>query len=279
MSQRDTTGEYVLGTDEIERQRLGLQHRLWSAAAHDLWERISLRPGMTVLDLGCGPGFTTCDLARIVGPTGRVIGIDASPGFVEHVNRQAHTRDMPWMSARTGDVTRLAEALHDLPAASLDAIYGRWVLCFVDNPEAVVRDAARALRPGGILALQEYFNYGAMSLAPRDEAFTAVVTAVMASWRARGGDPDIAGRLPEMMARAGLSVGRITAHARTARSGEMLWAWPDSFWPSVVPRLVTGGFLTQDQASAFFTAWERARADAGAWVALPTVYDCVGTRP
>ena len=162
--------EYVLGTDEVERQRLGLQHRLWSDAAHALWRRVGVRPGMTVVDLGCGPGFTTGDLARLVGERGRVIGVDASARFVEYVNKQATAQDMPWMEGRVGDVTRLGEVLEDLVGDSVgdgadggegtvDVVYGRWVLCFVDDPAAVVRDSARHLRRGagvgGMLATQE----------------------------------------------------------------------------------------------------------------------------
>lgn len=276
--------EYVLGTDEVERQRLGLQHRLWSDAAHALWRRAGVRPGMTVVDLGCGPGFTTVDLARLVGERGRVIGVDASARFIEYVNRQAAAQDMPWMEGRVGDVTRLGEVLADLfgngvdgGSGAVDVVYGRWVLCFVDDPAAVVRDSARLLRAGGVLATQEYFNYGAMSLMPREAAFSAVVAAIKASWSAGGGDADIAGRLPGMMRDAGLAVGEVVGHARTARMGEQMWAWPDSFWVSVLPRLVEGGFLTAAEAEAFIACWERARGD-GSVLALPTVYDVVGRR-
>ena len=220
--------EYVLGTDEVERQRLGLQHRLWSDAAHALWRRVGVRPGMTVVDLGCGPGFTTGDLARLVGERGRVIGVDASARFVDYVNKQAAAQDMPWMEGRVGDVTRLGKVLQDLVgdgggSGAVDVIYGRWVLCFVDDPAAVVRDSARLLRRGtgvgGVLATQEYFNYEAMGLMPSDAAFSAVERAIKASWSAGGGDADIAGRLPGLMRDAGLAVGEVVGHARTAREG------------------------------------------------------------
>ena len=67
--------EYVLGTNDAEIARLGLQHRLWYAYAYALWERAGIGPGMTVLDAGCGPGFATQDLAALVGPKGKIIAV------------------------------------------------------------------------------------------------------------------------------------------------------------------------------------------------------------
>ena len=90
--------EYVLGTDAIEAKRLGLQHRIWSAAAHHLWELAGVRPGITVMDLGCGPGHATFDLATIVGGAsperaaqGRVIALDESATFLHQLNETAVT--------------------------------------------------------------------------------------------------------------------------------------------------------------------------------------------
>lgn len=63
--------DYVLGTDAQELARLSFQHEAWVAHAYALWQRAGLRTGMTVLDLGAGPGFTSLDLAQVVGPRAR----------------------------------------------------------------------------------------------------------------------------------------------------------------------------------------------------------------
>ena len=59
------SGDYLLGTGDDELARLEKQHRVWSAAARDLWRLAKFGPGQALLDLGCGPGFTSLDLARI----------------------------------------------------------------------------------------------------------------------------------------------------------------------------------------------------------------------
>ena len=74
--------EYILGTDPDELERLRFQHHVWVAPMHELLARAGLGAGQRVLDLGCGPGFTTLELAQFVGPTGRVVASDQSKRFL-----------------------------------------------------------------------------------------------------------------------------------------------------------------------------------------------------
>lgn len=272
------SAEYVLGTDTDEAVRLGLQHRLWSAAAHEIWESAGLQPGMTVLDLGCGPGYATLDLAQIVGPRGRVIGVDESPTFLKQLNDQAKARRLDNVDRVLGDVQKLEEAM-PRSDGSIDLAYARWVLCFVPHPEYVIRGLRRLLKPGGRLAVQDYFNYEAMTIAPRNELFTKVIAAVGASWRVHGGDPDIMGRLPAMLAAAGFRIQHLQARQRLARPGSTLWHWPTSFFENYIPRLAEGGFITERERDEFNALWKSTSEDPNAFIMLPTVYDLVAVRP
>lgn len=143
-----SAGEYVLGTGGDELARLGLQHRLWSAAAHDLWERAKVQPGQTVLDLGCGPGHATLDLAQIVGPTGRVIAVDESASFLKALHDQAVARKHHTIERVLCDVQDLESVLED-DAGLIDVAYARWVFCFLSRPEDVVKGLARLIKQIG----------------------------------------------------------------------------------------------------------------------------------
>ena len=72
---------YILGTDKEELIRLELQHKVWSSEAKRGWDLAGFKTGQTILDLGCGPGYCTEELALIVGKTGKVIGVDRSDTF------------------------------------------------------------------------------------------------------------------------------------------------------------------------------------------------------
>jgi SAM-dependent methyltransferase len=272
---RPAEPEYVLGTGKDELERLGLQHRLWSDAAHSLWKLAGIRPGQAVLDVGCGPGYAAFDLAELVQAEGRVLGVDESPPFVAHVNAQARARGLSQLAARAVDVQRLGEL--DLPQASFDLAYARWVLCFVERPADVVAGVARLLRPGGRFAIHDYFNYRAMTVAPRRESYTKVVAATERAWRGRGGDPDLVGRLPGLLADAGFSVEHLEARQRLARPGESMWAWVDSWWKNFVPKLVELGELEPGDARAFFADWNALRPDRD-FALLPCVYEVVAVR-
>ncbi|MFN0136211.1 MAG: class I SAM-dependent methyltransferase [Phycisphaerae bacterium] len=264
--------EYVLGTHDAELERLGLQHRVWSAQAFALWERAGFSPAHTVLDLGCGPGFATIDLARLL-PSARIIAIDESPRFVEHLKRRCEIEGVRNVDVRVGD----AQAL-DLPAESIDAVYSRWVLCFLPDPAAAVRGVARVLRPGGVFAVQDYFNWESLSLAPRSEIMARVVVAVGKSWRARGGDPDFVARLPSMMMGAGFDVREITPHLRVARPGTSVWQWPTTFFANFVPMLVEQGFLTPSDLAEFTAEWRRRSDDPTTFFAAPPAFDVIGVK-
>ncbi|MBL8747417.1 MAG: methyltransferase domain-containing protein [Phycisphaerae bacterium] len=271
-----SAAEYVLGTDEAEYQRLGLQHRLWSDLAHQSWMHARIAPGMRVLDVGSGPGHATADLAQIVGSTGGVTAVDESALFIERLRENVRARSLENVQAHVADVQRLPTL--GLPENSYDIAYARWVLCFVPDPAAVIAGVARLLKPGGRVCVNDYFNYESMTIAPKNPAFSRGIAAVGRSWRERGGDPDLVGRLPRLAADAGLRVTHLRVHQRLARPGDTMWAWPDSFWKNFIPRLAQTGHLTQREAEEFFDAWRRVGEDPHSFMLLPPVFEFIAEK-
>lgn len=281
--------EYVLGTGADELERLGFQARLWADAAHALWRRARIGPGQHVLDVGCGPGHASFDLAMLVTRRGRVVGIDESPNFVQHANAQAAARNLPQLTAVRGDGHDIPAALASLsnsppvrgvqsPAPPFDLAYARWVLCFVRDPAAVVRSVASVLKPGAFFAVHDYFNYETMTCAPRRDIYTRVVAATARSWRDRGGDPDVAGRLPAMLDAAGFDVVHMDVHQRTARPGDTMWHWPDTWWRTYTPKLLQMGYITrQDHDEMLATLDDLCRSKTD-FVVCPPVFEILAVK-
>ena len=69
----EDSNAYILGTDQEELKRLELQHSIWSSESHVGWRAAGFKRGDSILDLGCGPGSCSFELAKIVGPDGRII--------------------------------------------------------------------------------------------------------------------------------------------------------------------------------------------------------------
>ena len=266
--------EYILGTDRVELDRLRGQHVAWIQQAYALLERAGLRAGQTLLDLGCGPGFTTVELARLVGPSGRVIALDESERFIAFLRSERERLALPQIEPRIGR----AETL-DLPSASLDGAYARWLFCWLADPGAVMQAVADALAPGGVLVLQEYLDWGAKKLVPRGPAHDRVVQACMRSWPAGGATIDIGEHLPTLAADCGLVLEHFRPIARLGRVGSLEWRWLTEFYESYLPRLVERGLLTRDELAAWRAEWSAREADGRSFVYTPTMVDALLRKP
>lgn len=267
---------YLLGTHEIELKRLQLQDRLWKAQTHSLWERASIGLGMSVLELGCGPGFSTMDLAQRVGPEGKVLGWDRSDLFLKHLGHASAEVSIDWIRTHQGDVTSaLEESLHD----QFDALYSRWLLCWMERPQDALQLAWKALRPGGRIALFDYFHYDALDLLPQDPAFRHGIEAVKDAWRAAGGDPSLGTRLPSLLESAGFRIDSSTLVTRSASPQDALWQWPMSFFPDFMQQLAADGFLTAEEAEAFLEAFRRNSKDATSVFLAPPMLSIVAVKP
>jgi SAM-dependent methyltransferase len=264
---------YVLGTHDVEIERLGQQHHLWSEIAYGTWDRASIKGGSRVLEIGCGPGFTTLDIAGLATPTGRVLALDQSERFITHLMSKARLLNMPQIEGRVADVQRIPDL-----GEQFDAAYTRWVLCFIPDPEAAVASVAKALRPGGLFAMQEFHHYLGIALAPHSPPFRRACEAVEASFRAGGGDPSIGMRLPTLLEKHGLHVQSIRPISRIARPSDPLWQWPTVFYAQQLPRLVEAGFLTAQELAAFTADWAAKSADPGAYYMTPPMLEIVARK-
>jgi len=267
------TSDYLLGSHGEELERLGRQHGVWAEHAAALWARAGFGEGQTLLDIGCGPGFASVDLARLVGPRGRVVAVDSSDLFLARLRERARADRLENIEIRHIDVQDLR-----LDPGSLDGAYARWVLCFVRDPERVVRRVAEALRPGGRLAIHDYFNYRAFTFAPRSPALDRVVEAVQECWRRTGGDLDIQERVPAMMDRCGLEVREIRPVTAIARPGTPLWNWPRAFFRGFLPTLEEMRLIGAEERRAFDRDWEQRSADPTSFLFIPPMLDIIGVK-
>ena len=265
--------EYVLGTNQDELLRLGLQHQLWARYAADAWERAGFGPGKKLLDVGCGPGYASLDLAARVGTRGQVRAIDISERFVRHLQLQTQLRGLTNITASVGQVERL-----NLSRGAFDGAYARWVLCFVKNPAAVVSGVARALKTGGAFVIQDYLNYVGVLIAPNCEVFRRFFKMVAHSWRMRGGNPDIGAEIPNILARCGFEVKEIKPLLRVARPGSPLWKWPETFFENYLPVLIQLGLFNESDKKTFKHEWRKRSRDPSAFFVTPPMIEAIGIK-
>jgi SAM-dependent methyltransferase len=265
--------EYVLGTHDDEIERLGVQHRAWRALVLSAWRRAGLEPGRTVIDVGCGPGFATMDLAEAVGPDGRVIAVDQSSRFLGWLASQARARGFDQVETVERDLSVAGP-----PLVYADVAWCRWIFAFVRDPGALVARISRALRPGGRIVVHEYFDYGTWRMMPRCRELEDFVAAVMDSWRAHGGEPDVALDLPSRIADAGFEVESVRPHVFITTPGDQMWEWPVAFVHSGLERLVDIGRLAPASAARLREGFDRAARQPGARMVTPAVAEVIAMK-
>lgn len=172
-----------------------------------------LRPGLELLDVGCGPGTITADFARRVAP-GRVVGIDRAEGVLEQARAYAAEKNVS-VELRTGDVYAL-----DFPDASFDVVHAHQVLQHLTEPVRALRELRRVLRPGGVLAARDG-DYSCFSWAPLDPRLTRWLEVYRAVCRHNRAEPDAGRFLKGWALQAGFT-------AVTASSSTWTYADPES---------------------------------------------------
>jgi len=134
-----------------EHEAIDRQLRLLRSQVRDrVLHKAGLKRGSRVVDLGCGLGFLSLEAARVVGPEGRVIAVDHSPGALEVLRREAAERGLTNLRTLQADVAALP-----LEGEEVDAVVARSVLSYVPDRRTALKEAQRVLKEGGILSFFE----------------------------------------------------------------------------------------------------------------------------
>jgi ubiquinone/menaquinone biosynthesis C-methylase UbiE len=241
MNEPAAASTYVLGHADIEIQRLLLQGRLYNDHTEHALRRAGLRPGMRVLDVGCGPGDVSFVAARLVGPTGTVLGVDASSDVVEFARARAAERGL---STVKFEQTTIA----DIAVDEVDAVIGRLILMHLADPISTLRQLAGLVRPGGLIAFCE-FDIGAVRSVPDSPLSRALVDGIVRAFQGAGLDAAFGATLHTLFRQAGLGVPQLTlaAPVGTARDTDV-WAYAVEVWRLFLPLAEQLGLVADELA-------------------------------
>jgi len=265
--------DYVLGTHDEELERLGLQHRVWRSRALDAWRRAGVTVCSRVLDVGCGPGYASLELAGIVGPSGRVVAVDRSRRFLDALEREIRDRRLGHVETHEAD---LDDA--ELPAGPFDAAWARWVFMFVRRPRELLLRVAAAIAPGGTFVAHEYFDYSTWRYWPRVPEHEEYVRTLVEVWRAGGGDPDVGRELAVWLPEAGFRIRELRTLMDVVPRSDFVWEWARAFIRTGAARLVELGRLTAEGAEALSRAYAAREADPRALLITPAVLEIVAEK-
>jgi ubiquinone/menaquinone biosynthesis C-methylase UbiE len=225
-----------------------------------------LGPDTTILDIGCGPGTITLDLARRVAPA-RVIGIDVAPAAIEAAEAERERQGTANAEFRTADLYAL-----DIDDDTFAIVHAHQVLQHLADPVGALREMRRVCRPGGIVAARDG-DYEAMTWYPVEPALDAWLAMYETVARANNGEPN-AGRFLLAWAHA--------AGFTDVRPGASTWcyatpedrAWWGELWAdritesAIAEQAVEIGAATAEELREMAGAWRRWTTEPDGWFAV-----------
>lgn len=192
-----TTG-YVLGHSEQELARLEQQSSLFAAETRTVLINAGLKPGMSVLDVGCGAGDVSLMAAAIVGPQGSVLGVDRAGAALSVARALAERAGQRWVRFEDADIFAFE------PETTFDAAIGRFILMHVADPVGVLKRLVRFLNAGGAIAFLE-MDIDEAGAIPDLPLLTECIERIAATYRRVGVEPDMGSKLYAAFRAAGLS--------------------------------------------------------------------------
>ena len=257
---RVTTERYTHGHHESV-----LRSHRWRTAENSVGYLLPhLRPGMSILDVGSGPGTITADLAAIVAP-GRVVGVDASAQIVEAAAAEASASNLEY---RVGDAYSL-----DAADGEFDVVHAHQVLHHLADPVAALHEWRRVAGADGMVAAREV-DYGGVVLHPFSRGLEEWTVLYQRVHRSNGGNPD-AGRRVKAWARAAGFVDVAVSASYWLYESDDDRAWWGASWADRATKsafasdALDGGFATRADLERIADAWRAWAADPDGWMLMP----------
>lgn len=263
---------YILGTDTEELHRLGVQHQVWASEAQKGWSLAGFKAGHRLLDLGCGPGFCTKEMAFIAGASGHVIGVDRSEAFIAHLKQTAALHLLP--------IEGVCQDFNDLQLDdnSLDGMYCRWALAWIPNPMEILDKVYEALKPGGRMVIQEYYDWSTHQTEPKLPGLDRAIAAALKSFKEQDGEIDVGRYLPEFLTSLGMEIASIRLMTKLAQPGTLEWEWPKTFYYSYFPRLADATYLKEQEVAQALSDMKQLETNPNSTLFCPMMVEVIARK-
>jgi len=269
-------------TDKLEADLLDvIAKRLEVRGAHPFFRQVladylgamEIDGARRVLDLGCGTGIVARTVARRrLGTGGRfagnITGIDLSPYLAQAAARFAAEEGVSdRVTFRAGDCRSL-----NIPAGEFDAVIAHTLVSHVDDPLAVLKEAARVVRPGGMVTIFDG-DFASLTFALEDAAKTTahdakVIAGIVTS-------PHVMRQMPRLLRQAGLEPAKTFAYVKADIGQADFWLSAAEAFAKLLPK---SGAMTEDEANRWLQSLKQA-SDDGVFFAASNYYTYIARRP
>lgn len=263
--------QYVIRGGKWGYDRLQVLARSLLPTTSALLDRAGLGPGMSCLDLGCGGGDVTLELARRVGPAGPVTGVDMDEVKLDLARQAAAAAGLANVGFRALDIYAWSEP------GSYDLVYCRNVLQHLSRPVDVLRAMWETVRDGGTIVVEDADFEGSFCDPPND-GFAFWVEAYQRVLERHGGDPLSGRKLYRRFREAGIPAPELTVVQRADVTGEAK-TLPHSTVEATAEAIIREGIASAGQVRAALASLADFAADPGSVCGSPRIFQAWSRRP
>lgn len=262
---------YVIRGGREGRDRLRVLGRVLAPTTSRLLDRIGRIDGARVLDVGCGGGDVSFELAKRVGSRGHVLGIDLDEAKLALAREDAAAQGLAHVGFKTADVSE------PWPATDVQVVYARFILTHMRDPARFLAHALTALVPGGAIVIED-IDFAGRFCDPPSPAVERADELYVKAARSRGGDPFIGRRLDRLLESAGFADVAIDLVQPFSRRGE---AKTNVLLTTVAisDGLVTDGVATRDEVDRLIAELESVTEREDTAISCPRIFQAHGRKP
>jgi ubiquinone/menaquinone biosynthesis C-methylase UbiE len=266
----DALKSYPIKGGETGRARLAVLAGVLAPTTERHLDRAGPLNGCIAVDVGCGGGDVTFALARRVGPNGHVTGIDLDLEKLAWARAGAQAQGIAHVTFDAIDVTKA------WPTKNVDLVYARFILTHLAEPKALLAQAMAALKPGGMILIEDIDIAGHFS-HPDFPAVMAYAEIYMALSRRRGGNPIIGRSLDILLEAAGYKDVETTVVQPFSRQGGAKDVAILTF-EAVADGLVTEGLASREEIARLAEELKAFNRRTDTIVSLPRIFQAWGRK-
>lgn len=236
------SANYILNTNNQARDRLSLQHLLYAKSSINLLKDAEISKGMTGLEIGCGSGEMTLELAELIGAEGSLLAVDLSQDQLDHV--QNVTKNHKNIRFKQWDINYLSDL-----GEQFDFIYCRMVLHHVKDAYSAILQMKSCLKPGGMIICEEPSIFDSTFCSPPSKAYEQFTQWIRSCFTLNKCDFEIAHRLEQECSAAGFEVKHHALFQPLLRTAQEKQIYSMAL-QDVTPQLINLNIATKEEIDA-----------------------------
>lgn len=223
---------YVFGSSASEHRRLMMQANIFRECSHNFLAHCGISEGMKIIDLGCGVGDFTFLLARLVGPRGKVIGLDFDQEAILLARERAEKMGFGNVEFTLADVEDFS------PREEVDGLAGRFILRYLENPKVVISRLASRLKKVGVALFQEMDHSSEPCVWPASETFARCGGGIIEVLRRAGVDLRMGTKLRAVLTECGFAEPFVEVYTYAGgQAGSPAYEYLEETFQSLFPKM------------------------------------------